>query len=201
LAEAFCETRTCTSARDPDDLIPDGVLGYDIFAHAVVTIDFVKNTMQIQDPAFVDPDALQGIHVLADLGRGTAVVPAKVQDTSVPVVLETAVPEALVLPYGMVERNGFKLYPDNQGPGTVLLPPGGLTEFSGTNLYGQFSTNCWRSEVVTLGPISYTRPPTCVAFGIEEGQGVLGLDFLDRFEKIVFDFSRAGVIFVPRTYG
>jgi hypothetical protein len=184
-------------AQDADDLIPDGVLGYDIFAHTVVTIDFVKNTMQIQDPALVDPDAVQGVHMLADLGRGKAIVPAKIQDVGVPAVLETGVPAAVLLPYGMADHDGLKLYNDNQAPDAVVLPHawadenGAIAETTGGR--------CWQLEVVTLGPISYTRPTACIYIGLEDGQAVIGLDFLDRFEKIVFDFSRAGVIFVPRT--
>lgn len=184
-------------AQDADDLIPDGVLGYDIFAHTVVTIDFVKNTMQIQDPALVNPDAVQGVHMLADLGRGKAIVPAKIQDVGVPAVLETGVPAAVLLPYGMADHDGLKLYNDNQAADAIVLPHAWADENGALEV--TTGGRCWQLEVVTLGPISYTRPTACIYIGLEDGQAVIGLDFLDRFEKIVFDFSRAGVIFVPRS--
>src|SRR5579863_9351127 len=158
-----------------DTRIPDGVLGYDLFAHSVVTLDFAKSTMRIEDPALVNTDGIGGIHMLADLGRGAPAVPARIQDFEVNALLDTSVPDPVVIPYGMVERHGLKLAPSND------------------------SSGCWLLDVVTLASISYTRPLTCMATDFGDRQVVVGLPFLDNFAQIVFDYSRAGIVFVPKS--
>jgi hypothetical protein len=155
-----------------DDKAPDGLLGFDVFAGAFVTIDFVNSTLQIQDPGGIDVAATAGVHAAVDLGDGTPIVPMSVQKTvEVHAILDTGSPHEVLIPADLPERFGLHL-----SGGTV----------------------CGRLDNITLGPIVYDEPTACALLTTGTREALVGYDFLKGLAKIHFDYQHAQLIFVPR---
>lgn len=161
-----------------DEDAPDGLLGFGVLAAAFVTVDFQHSTMQIQDPNTVDFLASPGVHVAVDLSSGQPVTPMGVQKntTTVNAMLDTGAPQVILVDKRLVFNYGLHMT--------------AATEFGGCGLLDDMS----------LGPIVYDRPNACLTLhDTDLHAALLGYDFLKGLAKLEFDYSRAGLILVPRT--
>jgi hypothetical protein len=143
-----------------DDEGPDGLLGFDVFAGALVSLDVENSTLQIADPDGVDPLSLSGIHVRTDLGDGTPNVPMRLEPRiEIYAVLDTGNPAGILIPYDLPQREGRHL---------------GMGE------------DCGTLDTLTLGSISFMTPTACLS-GAMTGHAVdRGLQFLPRLRESVF---------------
>jgi Aspartyl protease len=163
-----------------DDRDYDGLLGYDFFAGAVVTLETAAKRMTIADPALaiVDP---QGLGVLVDTSNRIPTVAMTLNKTiAVNAMLDTG------------------------DPGTVVFGPDILYKYHlrmarsiGTRA-GAGSVECGNIESLQLGPISYGGAAACkVESGLVSGRNVLvGLDFLQHF-AIEFDYPHGRMFLQP----
>jgi len=163
-----------------DDRDYDGLLGYDFFAGAMVTLDAVAKTMTIADPslAIVDP---QGLAVLVDTSNRIPSVPMTLNQTiAVNAMLDTGDPGMVVF-----------------GPDILYKYHLRMARRIGTRV-GAGSVECGNIETLQLGPISYGGAQACkVDSGVVSGRDVLvGLDFLQHF-AIQFDYPHGRMFFQP----
>lgn len=158
----------------------DGLLGYDFFAGAVVTLDPSARTMKIEDPNSVGAVA-QGLEVLVDTSS---------RIPTVPMTLNRSIPVNAML--------------DTGDPGMVVFGPDILYKYHlrmarriGTRVGGG-SVECGNIESLELGPINYGGAVACkLDSGLVNGRNVLvGLDFLQHF-TIEFDYPHGRMSFQP----
>jgi predicted aspartyl protease len=163
--------------REIDDSAPDGLLGFGFLAGAFVTVDFEHSTMQIQDPNSVDASNTPGVHIAVDLNSGQPVTPMNVQQKTVTVnaLLDTGAPKVILIDKRLVFDYGLHM--------TAVGVLGG----------------CGLLDDMTLGPIVYQHPNAClVHYSNDLHSALLGYDFLKGLSKLQFDYTRAGMILVPR---
>lgn len=163
--------------REMDTNAPDGLLGFGLLAAAFVTVDFENSTMQIQDPATVDIKGLPGVHVAVDLSSGQPVTPMGVQKNAATVnaLLDTGAPQVILIDKRLVFNYGLHM--------TAVGVLGG----------------CGLLDNMTLGPIVYDKPNACLGRSTGDiHSALIGYDFLKGLSKLQFDYTRAGLILVPR---
>jgi Aspartyl protease len=163
-----------------DDRDYDGLLGYDFFAGAVVTLETAAKAMTIADPslAIVDP---QGLGVLVDTSNRIPTVPMTLNKTiAVNAMLDTGDPGVVVF-----------------GPDILYKYHLRMARSIGTRV-GAGSVECGNIESLQLGPIAYGGAAACkVESGLVSGRNVLvGLDFLQHF-GIQFDYPHGRMFFQP----
>ena len=151
----------------------DGLIGYGLFAGAVVRIDSGAGTMTIDDPASFDPSGETGLPLLVDIASG---IP------SVPMTLDGSI--------------AVKAYFDSGDPDTVIFGPDLIFKYHlsmGTKAEGAAAgygtIACGTLARLTLGPIVYTGVDACERrTDVMSGRNILvGLDFLRHF-NMTFDY-------------
>ena len=163
-----------------DDRDYDGLLGYDFFAGAVVTLDTLAKTMTIADPSLAIADP-QGLGVLVDTSNRIPTVPMTLNKTiAVNAMLDTGDPGMVVF-----------------GPDILYKYHLRMARRIGTRV-GAGSVECGNIETLQLGPIGYGGAQACkVDSGVVSGRDVLvGLDFLQHF-TIQFDYPHGRMFFQP----
>lgn len=109
----------------------DGLIGYDLFAGAIVKLDVYRSRMTILDPA-TDLSSAAGLPLVLDLSEG---IPA------IPMVLNRSIPV-----------NAFL---DTGNPGIVFLGPALIRQHH-IKIWG-----CGNLESLAIGPITYAGQGAC----------------------------------------
>jgi Aspartyl protease len=182
LSNVLLEVQNFNSRRywGLDDRDYDGLLGYDFFAGALVTLDPSTKTMTIADDTLAVADP-QGIGVLVDTSNRIPTVPMTLnRSIAVNAMLDTGDPATVVF-----------------GPDILYKYHLRMARRIGTRA-GAGSVECGNIESLELGPISYSGAPACkLDSGIVSGRDVLvGLDFLQHF-AIQFDYPHGRMFFQP----
>lgn len=172
----------------------DGLIGFDLLAGTFATLDFGNSTLRIQDPSTVDPSAIQGVHVAADLTSGQPIVPTTVNGSiALNALLDTGAPTHMLIPYDLVSKYGLRMLIDDSDVGYFS------SHQVVAGIGGYEIGECGSLDTVKLGPIVYDHPSTCKSNSFDGRSGLIGLDFLKGFDKIYFDYPHTGLIFVPKT--
>ena len=132
----------------------DGLMGYDLFAGAVVKLNIYDSNLTVLDPS-TDLSSAPGVAFRVDLSRRIPAIPMTV-NASVPVetILDTGNPREAFLSYDLAHRYNLRL---------------------GSPICG----NIQRLEV---GPITYSGQPVCLEnFGADM---LVGFDFLKHFNYV-----------------
>ncbi len=172
----------------------DGLIGFDLFAGALVVLNLDDSTLTILDPAKLQPDTSAGVAVLVDLSTQQPVVPMKLNDrVEVQATLDSGDPLHVLLDRALITNHGLKFLIDRSS-----LAAEGLTGGVG----GSYEmVECGKLQSLSLGPISYNAPPACVGqatIGSPSDRDVLvGFDFLKHF-NIVFDYPAGLMVFQQR---
>ncbi len=151
----------------------DGLLGYDVFAAAVVTLDFRAATMTIADPGTQKSDP-EGLGVLADTSLWIPMVPMTLNRTiAVNAMLDTGSPAGLVFGPDLLYRYHLRM------ARSIRVRA------------GMGSVECGNIDSLAIGPITYTGEMACkLDSELVAGRKILvGLDFLRHF-TVVFDYPR-----------
>ncbi len=158
----------------------DGLLGYDVFAAAVVRLDFQAATITITDPQaqLGDPP---GLPIVADTSDR---VP------TIPMTLNGSLPVNAML--------------DTGNPATIIFGPDLLYKYHLrmvrriTNVLGMGSIECGNVDTLQVGPITYGGEAACkLESGLISGRKILvGLDFLRHF-TVVFDYPQGRLFLQP----
>jgi hypothetical protein len=159
----------------------DGLLGYDVFAGAVVTVDFQAQTMTIADPAAQQGDPA-GLGVLTDTSGWIPTIPMTVNRTiAVNAMLDTGDPSAIVF-----------------GPDLLYKYHLRMARNIGVRV-GIGSVECGNIDTLQIGPITYYGELACkIDTNLITGRRILvGLDFLRHF-TVVFDYPRGRLFLRPQ---
>ena len=158
----------------------DGLLGYDIFAGAIVRLDFNAATMSIDDPdsAAADPN---GIPILTDTSGWLPTIPMTLNHSlAVNAMLDTGNPAAIVIAPDLLYKYHLRMARD------IATVPG----------YG--SIECGNIESLTIGPITYGGEGACKLDSASwSGRNILvGLDFIRHF-NFIFDYPHGRLVMIP----
>ncbi|MFZ0033237.1 MAG: pepsin/retropepsin-like aspartic protease family protein [Candidatus Cybelea sp.] len=145
----------------------DGLIGYDLFAGAVVKLNVYDSTMTILDPA-EDLSASRGLQVLVDLSH---------RIPGIPITLNGSLPVIAFL--------------DTGNPGVAFLS----FDFAKSHDLRIGSPVCGNLESLTIGPIVYKGQPVCLE-SFRADYMLLGYDFLKHFD-LVFDYPHGRMFMMP----
>jgi len=132
----------------------DGLMGYDLFAGAVVKLNVFNSTLTVLDPSTDLSDA-PGIAFRVDLSRRIPAIPMTV-NASVPVetILDTGNPGVAFLSYDLAHKHNLRLG----------------------------SPVCGNIQTLQVGPITYSGQSVCLDnFGVDM---LVGYDFLKHFDYV-----------------
>lgn len=132
----------------------DGLMGYDLFAGAIVKLDIFQSTLTLLDPARELSDT-SGVPFRVDLSRRIPVIPMRI-NASVPVqtILDTGNPGVAFLSYDLARKHDLRL-------GSPI---------------------CGNIQTLEVGPIKYSGQSVCLDnFG---GDMLVGYDFLKHFDYV-----------------
>ena len=132
----------------------DGLMGYDLFAGAVVKLSVYDSSLTVLDPATDLSDAT-GVAFRVDLSRRIPAIPMTV-NSSVPVetVLDTGNPGVAFLSYDLARKHDLRLG----------------------------SPVCGNIQTLQIGPITYSGQSVCLDdFGVDM---LVGYDFLKHFDFV-----------------
>jgi hypothetical protein len=158
----------------------DGLLGYDVFAGALVTVDFQAQTMTIADPAARQGDPA-GLGVLTDTSGWIPTIPMTLnRSIAVNAMLDTGDPGAIVF-----------------GPDILYKYHLRMARNIGVRA-GMGSVECGNVDTLQIGPITYYGEMACkLDTNLINGRRILvGLDFLRHF-TVVFDYPRGRLFLQP----
>ena len=173
-----------------DSEAPDGLLGFDLLAGAIVNVSLDDQTMTILDPKTHQVDHNQGILVAADLSNGTPYIPMKVNGSvDVNALLDSGA-GTYVLYSSKLLNHGVRMMVDNSNLASHLA----ISGVSGGYEVG----DCGNLDAISVGPVVYDHAPACqVRSSVGEREIIVGLDFLKGF-NLVFDYPDSYMVFTPR---
>lgn len=158
----------------------DGLLGYDVFAGAVVKIDFQAQTMTIANPSVARSDP-QGLGIVTDTSRWIPTIPMTLnRSLTVNAMLDTGDPSAIVF-----------------GPDLLYKYHLRMARNIGIRA-GMGSVECGNLDSLQIGPVTYFGEMACkLDSELVSGRKILvGLDFLRHF-TVVFDYPRGRLFLRP----
>lgn len=145
----------------------DGLIGYDLFAGAIVKLDVYASKMAVLDPA-TDLSGQRGLPMLLDLSTR---IPA------VPITLNKSIAVNAML--------------DTGNPGIVFMSD----DIAKKHHLPVATLGCTGFDSLAVGPITYTNQEVCVG-GVFSGYMLLGFDFLKHFDY-VFDYPHGRMFMTP----
>src|SRR5579883_548041 len=166
-AIVFSEDFRSRDYRGLDRAGYDGLLGYDLFADAIVKLDVYGSKMTVLDPA-TDLSAMRGLPLILDLSEGIPAIPM-VLNRSLPVnaLLDTGNPGIVFLSYDWVKKHHLTLW----------------------------ASGCGNVEALTIGPITYAGQAACL-WKFTTDYALLGFDFLKHFD-FVLDYPHGRMFLRP----
>jgi Aspartyl protease len=167
-----------------------GLIGFDLFAAAIVELDLDKGTLRIMDPAQVQPNESQGYVVHADLSDLHIRVPMQLNGKyNVIATLDSGNPLNVLFSRDLINRDHLVFFVDPLQLGSERLG-GGVG--SGTEI-----EHCGRLDSLSLGPIAYKPVPACDSPTFSRNEILVGLDFMKAF-NYVFDYPDGIIVMIPR---
>ncbi|HYL27411.1 MAG TPA: aspartyl protease family protein [Candidatus Nitrosotalea sp.] len=145
----------------------DGLIGYDLFAGAIVKLGIYGAKLTILDPS-ADLSAERGLPILVDLSEGIPAIPMTFnKSVAVNAMLDTGNPGIVFMSDDIAKKHHLLLA----------------------------SLGCTRIESLAIGPITYTDQEVCLG-GIFSSYMLIGLDFLKHFDY-VFDYPHGRMFMTP----
>lgn len=140
--------------RGLDRLGYDGLIGYDLFAGAIVKLDLYGSKMALLDPAG-DLSGTHGLPLLVDLSAGVPAIPMTLnKKIAVNALLDTGNPGVVFYGPDLVRKRHLKIF-----------------------------AGCGNIESLTIGPITYAGQEAC-EWGFAADNMLLGYDFLKHFDYV-----------------
>ncbi len=149
----FSQSEAVHSGNDPRDDF-DGLIGFDLFAGAIVKLNVYNSTMAILDPA-TDISSEKGLPIIVDISQELPVIPMTLNKT-------TPVNAAL----------------DTGSPGIILFGPDLVSKY-----HFQMFEGCANINTLAIGPFVYTGESAC-EYGMNANDMLLGFDFLKHFDFV-----------------
>jgi hypothetical protein len=151
---AFSEGFTYSQyGTDPRDRF-DGLIGFDLFAGAVVKLNVYGSTISILDPT-TDLSSERGLPITVDLSQGIPIIPMLLNKTTpVNAELDTGSPGLIVFGPDLISKYHFKVF-----------------------------DGCANISTLSIGPIVYADESAC-EYGLSANYMLLGFDFLKHFDFV-----------------
>ena len=142
----------------------------------------------------MDLNEIEGVHVVADLSTGQPRVPMKVNGGApIMALLDTGVPiNALIASTFLYDRKIPMLVDD-----TLVGYFQSLEVSAGVSVDCEID-QCGQLDALTLGPIVYEQTRTCKSRSFAGSTGLVGLQFIKQFDKVVLDYPQSTIVFVPK---
>ncbi|MBV9269531.1 MAG: clan AA aspartic protease [Candidatus Eremiobacteraeota bacterium] len=169
---------------------PDGLMGFDLMAGAIVSVNLDDQTMTILDPKSNTVDRSNGITVAADLSNGTPNIPMKLNgNIDVNALLDSGAGTYVLYSTKLLNHGVRMLVDDSQlASHMVFGGVGGGLEVGA----------CGNLDKISVGPIVYQNAPACQVRGtVGERDIIVGLDFLKGF-NLLFDYPESYLVLIPR---
>ena len=132
----------------------DGLIGYDLFAGAIVKLDVYSSKMTLLDPAS-DLTGTRGLPLLVDLSNGIPAIPMTLNNSiAVNAFLDTGNPGVVFYGPELVRKRHLKIF-----------------------------AGCGNIESLSIGPITYAAQEAC-EWGFAANNMLLGYDFLKHFDYV-----------------
>ena len=132
----------------------DGLIGFDLFAGAVVRLDVYASRMTILDPN-TDLSAEKGLPILVNLSQENPIIPMTLNKTTpVNAMLDTGSPSIILFGPDLISKYHFKTF-------------GG----------------CAPIQTLSIGPIVYGNQSAC-EYGVGANYMLIGFDFLKHFDFV-----------------
>ena len=166
----------------------DGLMGFDLFAGAIVDLNLSDHAMRITPPTAA-ADGHGGYPMTPDLTDGVPTVPVKLDDKlSIDAVLDTGGSD-LVMLSNQVEDHGVHLIVNQDN--TFLN--GNMV---GRGVGGDEMLRCGPLARLAVGPFQYTGVEACESTNWGLHDGLVGYDFLKHFDY-VFDYPHGVMYMIP----
>jgi len=175
---------------------PDGLIGFDLFAAAIVTLDLDKQEMTIADPATSVVDKNAGISAVVDLSNQIPTIPAKLNGSiDVNAMLDSGNPLEVLFGPALINKYRLTMLVDQSVVGWLQSHP----VMSGIGA-GSEIEQCGKLQTISFGPIVYQQPPACESYSVGdfgERRVLVGFDFIKNF-NYVFDYPESTLVLIPR---
>ena len=176
------------SERDADaKLTYDGILGFDLLAGALVSVDLTKNAITFADPSQFQPTVEKGAFAFpVNLADNTPEVLVKVGNAMTRATFDTGDSHFATLSENLVTS------------GRLVASPIGSIYFTGVDGITPEPATCYDLNEISVGPYRYQHPQVCLAKEAVFGKdgGLIGFDFLRHFNW-TFDYTRGRVVMTP----
>jgi hypothetical protein len=183
-----------------DNEQPVGLIGYPLFAGAVVRLDTLNQTMQISDPQGTTIDPNEGLAVRVDLYSGQPVVPMVIDKrVTVNAILDTGDGGFVAMSPELVSRDGIPMMATGYTGNVFYHPedPSSVSNYINSHVVicgvgGCETEACSTVSSIALGPITYQSTYYCESPSLTGDYILVGYDFLRNF-NYVFDY-RDGIL-------
>lgn len=170
----------------------DGLIGFDLFAGAIVNVDLDLQQMTLYDPKSYQADQKTGFVLTVDLSREVPMIPMKVDGgTEVNAMLDSGDAGNIDISSALTTRYGVRMLVDSSLIGYFQ----GHQGFVGVG--GIEEDRCGRLGSVSVGPIVYSEAPACESPSFGGKEILVGFDFLKNF-NMIFNYPQAQLILIPR---
>ncbi len=170
-------------AQQMEHFDADGLLGFDLFAGAIVHLDLSHRQMTIYDPSKMSVDKTAGIVATVDISDGTPHLPMKLNGhIAVNALMDTGDPDEVLYGPDMIWKYGV----------TSLR-----ADYISAGIGGYETEECGYINEIEVGPIHYQQPPACKSPSFSGRDILIGLDFLRNFDY-VFDYPESTIVMIPR---
>lgn len=186
------------SAEPGVPFAPDGLIGFDLLAGAVVSLDLDAGTMVISDPASAKIDASKGLLATVDLTDAIPRLPMKIDNVDVNASLDTGNAGYVLYSPELHDKYGIRtmvstgLTGSSTYDSSVTMSGGYISGIGGVT-----KADCGTIDDISLGPIVYKNVAACQTQEWSGREILIGIDFLRHFNYI-FDFPQAQIVIMPR---
>ncbi len=167
---------------DHDAVQEDGLIGFDFLAGAIVDVNLDRSQMTIYDPSNHPPSMDAGLQVIVDLNGQTPSLPMKLNGIAVIAMLDSGNPTSVLYGPDLVYKYGLR----SLKAGAIAAGVGGYEV-----------EDCGYVEQISVGPITYQRPPACLSHSFGGREILAGLDFMQHF-NMIFDYPESKIVLLRR---
>ncbi len=177
----------------------DGLIGYPLFAGAVVRLDTGGKTMTIADPQTATVDRSSGYAVLVDLSTQQPIVPVVIDgNINVNGLMDSGNATFVLISRDLVTQRHIPIVA--AGSYNSDDPLSKQTYYQShmviEGVGGREEVPCSTISSIAIGPIDYQSTQACVSRTIGSDSIILGYDFLRQFDY-VFDYREGLIMMKP----
>ncbi|HEY6234361.1 MAG TPA: hypothetical protein VIW69_04535, partial [Candidatus Elarobacter sp.] len=175
----------------------DGIVGFDVFAAAVVHVDLKREVMAFADPAKVQPVVAKDAYAFpVNLADNTPEIALKVGTVPTRAIFDTGDDFFATLSDDLKTSGRLVTLPEEIKLGAMSFDM--TMYFSGVDGVTPEPETCHRLREISIGPYRYQNVTTCFASQRVFGRdgGLIGFDFLRHFNW-TFDYTRSHLVLTP----